>query len=1153
MKPVKEFRRILTANRGEIAIRVFRACTELGRQTIAIYSEADSLSLHRYKADEAYLVGTGLGPVAAYLDIDSILGVARTRQVDAIHPGYGFLAENAEFARRCQAAGIAFIGPAPEHLELLGDKVRSRAAAEAVGLPLPPGTPEPIADADEALAFADSVGYPVMVKAVAGGGGRGMRRVRTPDELRQALQMAQSEARAAFGNGAVFLEKVIRHPRHVEVQVIGDTTGRVVHLWERDCSVQRRHQKVVEMAPAVSLDPGLRREICDSAVALMGRVGYVGAGTVEFLVDREGGYYFLEVNPRVQVEHTVTEAVTGVDIVQTQIRVAEGYPLDHPDIGLEDQDSIRTRGCAIQCRVTTEDPENDFLPDTGRILAYRAAEGPGVRLDGGNAYAGALISPHYDSLLVKITTWGRTFDKAALKMLRSLREFRIRGVKTNLLFLENVIQHPEFLSGRAHTALIDEHPELFQFPPRRDRGTKLLRYIGHVVVNGADGIKPGTRKPVLKAAPLPQRNPDWSPPAGTARSVLQAGGPGALADWIRRQDQLLLTDTTFRDAHQSLLATRVRSHDLLRIAGATGELAPGLFSLEMWGGATFDTALRFLKEDPWDRLDRLREAVPHVLFQMLLRGANAVGYSSYPDNVVRLFVREAAAAGVDIFRIFDSLNWLPNMQVALDEVLKSGAVAEVAICFTGDLLDPNRDKYDLKYYVDLAREIERAGAHILAIKDMAGLLKPEAAYRLIRALKDEVGLPIHLHTHDSAGAGVATVLRAAAAGVDIADGAVGSMAAGTSQPSLGAIIAGLEGTDRTAHVGADALQALADYWEVVRGYYFPFEGGTTAPNASVYRNQMPGGQYTNLRQQAEALGLGSRWTQVVEAYRQVDEMLGEVIKVTPTSKAVGDMALFMVQNDLTPENILERGAALDFPDSVVGFFQGLLGRPPYGFPAELQQAVLKGRTPLTARPGAGIPPTDLPAVREELSALLGRAADDRELSSYLQFPEVYREFARHREEYGDTSVLDTPTFFYGLRLGEKVPAEIEPGKTLIIELTAVGEARPDGTRAVLFELNGTPREVGVRDRSVTAQVRARPKADRSDWRQVAAAMPGKVLKMLVATGAELRKGEQLLVTEAMKMETALSAPRDARVAEILVQPGDQVEAGDLLLRLESDL
>ncbi|HEX5504000.1 MAG TPA: pyruvate carboxylase [Thermomicrobiales bacterium] len=1141
------FGRILVANRGEIAVRVFQACTELGKQTIAIYSEADAFAPHRYKADEAYLVGAGQTPVGAYLDAAGIVALAAEQDVDAIHPGYGFLAENADFARRCRDAGIAFIGPDPEHLDLFGDKTRARALAQEVGIPILPGTPEPVHDDAAALAFAREHGYPLMVKAVGGGGGRGMRAVRDEAGLRDALAAARREAAAAFGTGAVYLERLIEDPRHVEVQILGDRAGRVVHLHERDCSIQRRHQKLVEIAPATALPPELRRAICHAAVRLLAHVGYVNAATVEFLVGADGRFSFIEVNPRIQVEHTVTELITGVDIVQAQIRLAEGTTL--ADLGLWQNLSrgLATipppRGVAIQCRVTTEDPERDFLPDTGRITTFRTAGGFGVRLDVGNGFDGAEVTPHYDSLLVKICTWGRDLPDAARKMSRTLQEFRVRGVQTNIPFLDNVVRHPDFLAGRIATTFIDTHPELLRFPPSRDRGTKLLRYLAHTAVNGAYGPRPAAARP---AAPPPAARA-WR--GETAKAVLDRAGPEGLARWVAAEERLLLTDTTMRDAHQSLLATRMRTHDLLRAAPATAAALAGLFSLECWGGATFDAAYRFLREDPWERLAALRAALPDALLQMLLRGQSLVGYGAYPDNVVAAFVREAARAGIDVFRVFDSLNYLPNMTAAIAAVRDAGKVAEVAMCYTGDILDPRREKYTLRYYLDLAREIERAGAHILAIKDMAGLLKPQAAYELVRALKAEVGLPLHLHTHDAAGNGVALVLKAAEAGVDIADGALGSMAGGTAQPSLNAIIAAAEGTPRATGLDADALLPLVDYWAAVRRCYAPFEGGPIAPDAGAYRHQMPGGQYTNLQQQAAAVGLGDRWPAVVEAYHQVDRLLGEPIKVTPSSKAVGDFALWVVQNGLAADEIVPRAAELDLPQSVVELLSGRLGQPPYGFPEALQRVALKGRAPITDRPGALLPPADLDARAAELAATLDAPPTPRDTLSSLLYPEVYREYAAFREEYGDVAALDTPTFLHGLRAGETATVAIEPGKTLIVGLTAIGEPLADGTRTIHCELNGRPREVRVRDLARAPARAARPKAARGDWREVGAAMPGKVLQLAAAPGQRVARGDRLLILEAMKMETVVTAPRDATVSAVLVGVGDTVAAGDLLATL----
>jgi len=1148
---LKSFKRVMAANRGEIAIRVFRACTELGKKTVAIYSEEDSLALHRYKADEAYLLSSGKGPVDAYLDIEAIIALAVEKGVDAIHPGYGFLAENPLFARRCAEEGITFIGPSPEHLELFGDKLKARALAESAGVPVVPGTAEPVPDQEAALAFARSAGYPVIVKATAGGGGRGMRVAENEEELTEGLAVARREAGASFGKSTVYLEKYVRHPRHIEVQILGDASGRIVHLWERDCSVQRRHQKMVEVAPAVGLDPDLRARICTSAEALMKGTGYRGAGTVEFLVDGEGQHFFIEVNPRIQVEHTVTEMVLGLDLVQAQIRIAEGQDL--AGAGIPDP-VPPPRGFAIQCRVTTEDPENGFLPDAGRIAHYRSPGGLGVRLDGATAFTGGTVSPHYDSLLVKVCTTALSFEDAARKMYRALLEFRIRGVKTNIPFLENVVTNPDFLAGRVDTGFIDSHPELFDFRPRRDRGTRLLRYIGHIVVNGQEGGPKTRAKPHFRLARPPVAPSTSSRPTETFKELLDREGPEAVVERVRDTDRVLLTDTTFRDAHQSLLATRVRSYDLVRIAEATGRLAPQLFSMEVWGGATFDTSYRFLKEDPWTRLDLIRDRIPHVLLQMLLRGQSLLGYSAYPDNAVRAFVRESARAGIDVFRIFDSLNWLPNMRVAIEAVREEGKIAEVALCYTGDILDLTRTRYDLAYYVSLAKDFEAAGAHILGIKDMAGLLKPEAAHRLVTALGDAVGIPIHLHTHDSTGVGVATVARAALAGAQIVDGCIDSLAGGTSQPSLRAVAAALEGTDRAPGLDLESLQPLNDYWAAVRSYYGFLESGPAVPDAGAFRHQVPGGQYSNLKQQADALGLKNRWREVVQAYHDADTLLGELIKVTPSSKAVGDLALFMVQNELTEATLIERAPELSFPESVVGLLQGKLGRPPYGFPEDLQKAVLKDIQPLKDRPGAYLPPVDFDQIRQDLTVLaeengLTEAPKERELLSQVLFPEVYRSFVVHSADFGDTSVLDTPTFFYGLEAGERLAAEIEPGKTLIIRLVSIGEERADGTRPVVFELNGHAREVRVRDLKIAVDAALQPKADARDWRQVGASMPGKVVQLLARPGETIHRGGRLVLIEAMKMETSITSPRDAVVEEILVHQGDSVEPGDLLVRL----
>jgi pyruvate carboxylase len=1146
---MSEIRKLLVANRGEIAIRVFRSAHELGIRTVAVYSHEDRFAMHRLKADEAYAIGKPGEPIRSYLGIPAIIELAREKKVDAIHPGYGFLAENAEFARACGAAGIAFVGPRPELLDLLGDKVAARAIAQEAGVPVLPGSDEPIEPGPAAHALAEALGYPVIVKAAMGGGGRGMRVVESADALEAAVDQARREAGTAFGIPDVFLEKYIRRAKHIEVQLLGDLHGHLIHLYERDCSVQRRHQKIVEIAPAYNLDPALRAAICDAAIRLGRHVRYENAGTVEFLVDLDAGtFYFIEVNPRIQVEHTVTEIVTGVDLIKSQILIAQGVPLSDPEIALPDQESVRPMGYAFQCRITTEDPANKFTPDYGRITHYRSPGGLGLRLDGGTAITGAIVTPFYDSMLVKVSASGNRFVDAARRMERALQEFRVRGVKTNVPFLLNVVTHPDFLAGRCTTRFIDETPALFRFPVRQDRATKLLTFAAEVTVNGFPGVNrsPEYGAPAEPVAPAHDRSAD--PPEGS-RTLFKRLGAEAFSRWIREQTPLLLTDTTFRDAHQSLLATRVRTRDMLRLADAYARLCPKMFSIEMWGGATFDTAMRFLKEDPWDRLVELRERIPNILFQMLLRGSNAVGYTSYPDNVVRAFVKEAAEAGIDLFRVFDALNWLPSMEVALEAVREQGALCEAAICYTGDILDARRTKYDLGYYVNLARELERRGANLIAIKDMAGLCKPFAAERLVKALREAVGIPIHFHTHDIGGAQAASVLRGADVGLDIADGAVSSMSGLTSQPSLNAIVEAMRFTPRETGVDPAALIEVSRYWDEVRSLYAPFETGLRASSAEVYAYEMPGGQYTNLFQQAKALGLAARWPEVCKAYADVNMLFGDIIKVTPTSKVVGDMALFLVANNLTPADTVDPERELAFPESVVELFEGRLGQPPGGFPPQLQERVLKGRPASTERPGKHLPPADIAAAREKASALLGRPADDRDALSYLLYPRVFPDLAAHERSYSDTSILPTAMFFFGPDPAAENPIEIEPGKTLIVKLLAVGEPHADGKRTVFFELNGQPREVEVVDRSLASAVRETPKADPGDPNQVAAPLPGLVVGVAVNAGDAVRKGQKLLSIEAMKMETTLYAERPGRVAEVLAHVGMQVKTGELLVRL----
>jgi len=1148
-------RKLLVANRSEIAIRCFRAATELGMQTVAIYSHEDRFSLHRFKADEAFLIGPPQGgePVRSYLNIAAIIAVAKEQGVDCIHPGYGFLSENAAFARACEEAGIQFIGPTPDHLEAFGDKTSAKKLAHAAGVPTVPGTEDAIADPDQVEAAAAAIGFPLMIKASYGGGGRGMRVVQNAEELPGKLAEAQREAGAAFGRPEVFLERYIARAKHIEVQILGDAHGNLVHLWERDCSVQRRHQKVVEIAPSINLPEDLRTRICDAAATLCRSVGYRSAGTVEFLLDVDRNeFFFIEVNPRIQVEHTVTEVVTGIDLVRSQILVADGHRLHEAPLNIPTQDNVEHRGVAMQCRVTTEDPERNFTPDYGRITTYRSAGGFAVRLDGGNGFGGAVITPYFDSLLVKVTTWGSSLEEAGQRADRALREFRIRGVKTNISFLLNLIEHPTFKSGEATTTFIDQTPALFRFRQNRDRATKTLSYLGDVIVNGRSDVKGAFDR--LKKLPVPVAPPvplGVQPPAGT-RQKLQELGPEKFAEWVRQEKRLFITDTTLRDAHQSLLATRVRTYDMLQVADAIARLTPNLFSLEMWGGATFDTSMRFLQEDPWQRLSELRQRIPNILFQMLLRASNAVGYTTYPDNVVRAFVKRSAEAGIDVFRIFDSLNSTSNMQLAIESVrTDTNVICEAAICYTGDILDPNRTKYSLKYYIKLARELVRMGTHMLAIKDMAGLCKPYAAYALVKALREEVGLPIHFHTHDTSGINSGSVLRASDAGVDIADAALASLGGLTSQPCLNSIVAALRYTDRDTGLDQVALDDLSRYWGAVRELYYPFEEGLKAPGPDVYQHEMPGGQYTNLRQQSKSLGLESRWPDVCEAYATANRLVGDIVKVTPSSKVVGDLALFLVTNKLSADDVMNATTPLSFPRSVVEMMQGLLGEPEGGWPKPFQDIVLKSAhaQPIVGRPGASMPPADFAAAAKEIQAKTQREPSDEDVLSYLLYPQVFLDYQKHVAQFGDTSTIPTSNFFYGMQPGEEVSSEIERGKTLIIKFLTMGEVREDGTRTVFFELNGQPRAVSVVDRSVSATVKRHPKADPDNAAHIASPMPGKVSSVAVRTGQAVKKGERLLSIEAMKMETAVYSPRDGKVGEIHVEAGSAVEPRDLLLVL----
>ena len=1143
-------RKLLVANRSEIAIRVFRAATELGLRTVAIYAQEDRLAIHRFKADEAYLIGVGKGPVGAYLDIPSIIALAKEKGVDFIHPGYGFLSENAEFAKACEEAGITFVGPRVELLRKMGDKTTARALAQKVGVPTLPGTEDAIEDRDKAMKVAKEIGFPLIVKAAFGGGGRGMRVVTKASDLGSLLDEAQGEAERAFGNPAVFLERYIPRAKHIEVQILGDKHGNVVHLHERDCSVQRRHQKVIEIAPSVGIEPRVRRELCEAAVKLCREISYDNAGTVEFLYDLDTNeWFFIEMNPRIQVEHTVTEVITGTDLVRSQILIADNKPMHSREVGVPAQEDIPRNGYAVQCRITTEDPENKFQPDYGRILTYRSAGGFGVRLDGGMGYAGAVITPFYDSLLVKVTASAPTFESALQRMDRALREFRLRGVKTNIPFLENVIHNDTFKSGQATTTLIDTTPELFKFKAKRDRATKLLTFLGDVTVNGNPQAKGHVVKEILLPARIPAFDHKQVPPDGTRQLLLKLGAK-KFAEWTRKQKQLLVTDTTFRDGHQSLMATRVRTYDMLAVADAVARRTPNLFSLECWGGATFDTAMRFLHEDPWVRLRALREKVPNICFQMLFRGSNAVGYSNYPDNAVAGFVKHAASAGIDIFRIFDSLNYLPNLKVAMDAVQDTHAVCEAAICYTGNILDKTRKKYSLRYYIKLAKELERMGAHILAIKDMAGLCRPAAAYQLIKALKEHIGIPIHFHTHDTSGVTAASILAACEAGVDIADLAIASMSGSTSQPNLNSIVAALQYSKRDTGLDLDALNEFADYWEHVRTFYTPFDTAPKAGSAEVYLHEMPGGQFTNLKEQAASMGLGHRWPEIARTYADVNQLFGDIVKVTPSSKVVGDMTMFLITRGIKPADVLNlEPGSTPFPESVIDMLAGGLGKPMGGWPKKLQHVVLGKRKPLRGRPGASMKPLNFKKVEHELEGKLKRIPTQDDVFSHIMYPEVFAEFAKKLHNFSDLSVLPTPPFFYGMKVGQEISVDIEEGKTLFIRLVNLSPVDQEGKRNVTFELNGMPRQLSIPDRSVTPKVKARTKADPAVATQIGAPIPGLISALPVSVGTKLAKGDKLLTLEAMKMQTTIYAPCDGVVSEILVGVGETVESKDLLMKM----
>lgn len=1150
MSQPKKIKRILVANRSEIAIRVFRSAHELGLQAIAIYSHEDRYALHRFQADESYQVGVAGEPIRSYLDIEAIIKIALKQKIDAIHPGYGFLSENPQFARRCREEGIIFIGPQTETLDALGDKTSARALAEKAGVPVLGGTKKAITTAAAGLKEAKKIGFPIMLKAAHGGGGRGMRVVHEESEFKQSLEASQRESNAAFGSTDVFIENFVGNARHIEVQILGDSHGNLVHLYERDCSVQRRYQKVVEIAPAPNLDPELRDRICDAACAIATNSSYENAGTVEFLVDADSDqFYFIEVNPRIQVEHTVTEEVTGIDLIRAQILVAEGERLDGARVGIKNQKSIQTIGFALQCRVTTEDPGNNFMPDYGRINQYRSASGIGIRLDAGSAFVGAVVTPYYDSMLVKISARAKNFDRAATRMQRALNEFRVRGVKTNIPFLLRLLDDPVFRAGKCDTRFIDNTPELFDFIDRPSRASRVLTYLADVAVNGNDLVADRPKSRRLDPVPIPTVESGARLPEGSRDIFLKLGADG-FSEWIGKQKRLLITDTTFRDAHQSLFATRMRTDDMLKIADAYAHHCADLFSIEMWGGATFDTSMRFLKEDPWQRLEQLRERIPNILFQCLVRSSSVVGYVNYPDNVVKAFIKQSVESGMDVFRVFDALNWAPNMKVTMDSVRKYGGLCEASICYTGDILNPERNKYTLEYYVDLARQLEDMGAHILCIKDMGGLCKPDAAVLLTKTLKSELSIPVHFHTHDTAGIQAAAILNASGVKLDIADAAMAPLSGGTSQPNLNTIAESLRFNKRDTGLDTGNLDKIADYWRLVRDFYTPFESETLPATADLYRHEMPGGQYTNLYEQARALGLADQWTTVCDTYASVNQLFGDLVKVTPTSKVVGDMALFMVANDLSVEDVMDKDRELAFPNSVVELFKGMMGKPYQGFPKPVQKRILRGDKPLSGRPGKSLESIDLNAEIDRLATIGRDNPDMKDAIASVLYPGVFAELVKHQNKYDDTSGLPTPAFFYGLRPGEEIVIDEDRGQALIIKFLTVGDPHEDGRRSVFFEVNGQPREVTVADKNLVSSVVSHRQAEPSNENHVAAAMPGMVVNVAVAAGDKIEKGQTLMVLEAMKMESTLYAEKAGVMKEILVRPGSQIESGELLAVIE---
>lgn len=1139
--------KVLIANRGEIAIRIARAASELEIRTVAIYTYEDRYSLHRYKADEAYQVGEDTDPLKPYLDMDAIIAIAKECEADAIHPGYGFLSENATFAQKCADNGIVFVGPRPDVMSALGDKVTAKEVAKKANVPIIESNAVELKDVATALSEANRIGYPLMLKAAAGGGGRGMRVVRTDDDLKKSFPEARSEAKNAFGDDTVFLEKFVENPKHIEVQIAADTHGNIVHLFERDCSVQRRFQKVVEVAPATTLQQSTKDRLYQYATSIASEVNYNNLGTVEFLVDGNEDIYFIEVNPRIQVEHTVTEMVTGVDLVKTQLFIASGYKLSDKEVGIGKQEDLAIDGVAVQCRITTEDPANDFKPDYGTLVTYRNAAGFGVRLDEGSTYPGMKISPFFDSMLVKVSTWGNNLQDASMKMHRALREFRVRGVKNNIPFLENLITHEGFRNGQTTVGFIQEHPELFHFKLRQDRGTKTLRYLADVSVNGNPDVKVTYDGREFRKADVPHSPVGMEYPKGT-KDLLTELGPEGFAEWLKKEKKIHYTDTTLRDAHQSLLATRMRTYDMLKVAKHFAKLHPQTFSMEVWGGATFDVAMRFLNEDPWKRLEQIREAVPNILLQMLIRGANGVGYTAYPDNLIEKFVEQSWEKGVDVFRIFDSLNWIENIAPCTEMVRKrTQGLAEAALCYTGDILDPKRTKYDLKYYLRLAKDLENAGAHILAIKDMSGLLKPYAATELIAGLKDTVKIPIHLHTHDTSSLQPATYMKAIEAGVDVVDVALGAVSGLTSQPNFNAVVEMMKFHERENNYDIDSLNEFSNYWEAIREVYYPYESGLKASAAEVFRHEIPGGQYSNLRPQAKALGLEDKFEDIKKMYATVNDMFGDIVKVTPSSKVVGDMAQFMVANGLSREDVMNKGEAISFPESVQDFFMGVLGQPEGGLPKDLQKVILKDKQPYTDRPNKHLEPVDFDKELKEFREEFGNDLELCDFLSYKLYPKVFENYIKFYREYGDVSVVPTPLFLYGMEMGQDATIEIAKGKTLLIRLLSIGKVNEHGKRTVFFKLNGQTRNIEVQDRSVKVDKIENPKVDKNNPDHIGAPLQGMLSKILVKKDDKVKKNQPLFVIEAMKMETVITAPHDCTVSSISLTEGTLVNTNDLVV------